>query len=100
MSLRATLLVVSLVSQCCSAPYTINWTPQAILYLKGAKGHRSTLERSSREEDVPRLVNFNQIRDELGLSSASVVLSKLRQRAAGEGGGGPDIHQDWSLKHL
>uniref|UniRef100_A0A8C7Y817 Uncharacterized protein n=1 Tax=Oryzias sinensis TaxID=183150 RepID=A0A8C7Y817_9TELE len=27
-----------------------NWTPQAILYLKGAQGHRSLLEHSSREE--------------------------------------------------
>uniref|UniRef100_A0A3B5Q3W2 Uncharacterized protein n=1 Tax=Xiphophorus maculatus TaxID=8083 RepID=A0A3B5Q3W2_XIPMA len=37
MSLKVTLLVVWLVSQCWSAPYRRNWTPQAILYLKGAR---------------------------------------------------------------
>uniref|UniRef100_A0A3Q2FPT1 Spexin hormone n=1 Tax=Cyprinodon variegatus TaxID=28743 RepID=A0A3Q2FPT1_CYPVA len=64
MSLKVTLLVVSLIAQCCSAPSRRNWTPQAILYLKGfsiltqpvkcrsfSEGHRSTLERSSREEE-------------------------------------------------
>ncbi|PWA28501.1 hypothetical protein CCH79_00016311, partial [Gambusia affinis] len=62
MSLKVPLLVVLLVSQCWSAPYRRNWTPQAILYLKGA-------------------LNFNQIDDGLGLSSASV---ELLQQAAEE----------------
>ncbi|MED6233508.1 hypothetical protein ATANTOWER_012701, partial [Ataeniobius toweri] len=55
MSLKVTLLVASLVSQCWSAPYRRNWTPQAMLYLKGAQGQRSTLERGSREEDAYRI---------------------------------------------
>ncbi|XP_043981068.1 spexin prohormone 1-like [Gambusia affinis] len=97
MSLKVPLLVVLLVSQCWSAPYRRNWTPQAILYLKGAQGHRSTLERSSREEgDALQLVNFNQIDDGLGLSSASV---ELLQQAAEEGGG-RHVYRDSSLNHL
>uniref|UniRef100_A0A3P8RWJ8 Secreted protein n=1 Tax=Amphiprion percula TaxID=161767 RepID=A0A3P8RWJ8_AMPPE len=41
MSLLVILLVVSLASQCWTAPQRRNWTPQAILYLKGAR--KSTL---------------------------------------------------------
>ncbi|XP_054895626.1 spexin prohormone 1-like [Poeciliopsis prolifica] len=96
MSLKVTFLVMSLVSQCCSSPYRRNWTPQAILYLKGAQGHRSTLERSSRDEgEASQLVNFSQINDGLGLSSASI---ELLQQAAEEGGGG-HVYRDSSWKH-
>ncbi|XP_047208753.1 spexin prohormone 1-like [Girardinichthys multiradiatus] len=99
MSLKVTLLV-ALVSQCWSAPYRRNWTPQAMLYLKGAQGQHSTLERRSREEDAYHIVNFNQISDGPGLSSVSVILLQLLQRAAEEGGGRPNNYQDWSLKNL
>uniref|UniRef100_A0A3Q1GEF6 Secreted protein n=1 Tax=Acanthochromis polyacanthus TaxID=80966 RepID=A0A3Q1GEF6_9TELE len=37
MSPLVILLVVSLASQCWTAPQRRNWTPQAILYLKGAR---------------------------------------------------------------
>ncbi|XP_038164788.1 spexin-like [Cyprinodon tularosa] len=101
MSLKVTLLVVSLISQCCSAPYRRNWTPQAILYLKGAQGQRSTLERSSREEEgAYRLVNFNEISDGTDLFPASVVQSKFLQRPAEAGEGRPEYHQDWNLKYM
>uniref|UniRef100_A0A8P4KL12 Spexin n=1 Tax=Dicentrarchus labrax TaxID=13489 RepID=A0A8P4KL12_DICLA len=40
MSLIVTLLVVTLVAQCWSAPQRRNWTPQAILYLKGARKNK------------------------------------------------------------
>ncbi|CAL9696887.1 unnamed protein product [Knipowitschia caucasica] len=41
------VLVLSLVCQCWTAPNRRNWTPQAMLYLKGAHGHRSVVERRS-----------------------------------------------------
>uniref|UniRef100_UPI0037E975F7 spexin prohormone 1-like n=1 Tax=Semicossyphus pulcher TaxID=241346 RepID=UPI0037E975F7 len=91
MSLIVTLLLVTLAAQCWSAPQRRNWTPQAILYLKGAQGHRSVLERISREEgDTLHLVTYNQSRDGLGLS----FLLELLQRAVKEGGGSPDVYPD------
>ncbi|XP_051238255.1 spexin prohormone 1-like [Dicentrarchus labrax] len=89
MSLIVTLLVVTLVAQCWSAPQRRNWTPQAILYLKGAQRHRSVLERTSRED----LVTHNQSSDGLGLSLSSILLEVL-QRAVEEGGGNPDKYSD------
>uniref|UniRef100_A0A3B4XDG4 Secreted protein n=1 Tax=Seriola lalandi dorsalis TaxID=1841481 RepID=A0A3B4XDG4_SERLL len=37
MSLIVTLFVMTLVTQCWTAPQRRNWTPQAMLYLKGAR---------------------------------------------------------------
>ncbi|XP_041852665.1 spexin prohormone 1-like [Melanotaenia boesemani] len=96
MSLKVTLIVVVLVSECWTAPQRRNWTPQAILYLKGAQGHRSVLERGSREDaDTLHLVNYNQISDGRGSSLASFLLLELLQRAVEEGGGGPDNHLNY-----
>ncbi|KAE8296107.1 Vesicle transport protein GOT1B Golgi transport 1-like protein B [Larimichthys crocea] len=66
-----------------------NWTPQAILYLKGAQGHRSALKRTSRED----LVSHNESNDGLGLSLSSIFL-ELLQRAVEEGGGNLDNYPD------
>ncbi|XP_071350721.1 spexin prohormone 1-like isoform X2 [Trachinotus anak] len=88
MSLVVTLFVVTLVAQCWTAPQRRNWTPQAMLYLKGAQGHRSVVERTSREQDDSvHLVTHNQDTDGLGLTLASSVLLELLQRAVVEGGG-------------
>ncbi|KAF0040665.1 hypothetical protein F2P81_006563 [Scophthalmus maximus] len=104
MSLIVTLFVVTLVSQCWTTPQRRNWTPQAILYLKGAQGHRSVLERASRDKDDTLhlgqvlIVQFSvsllcisaathkQSSDGLGLSWASSLLLELVQLAMEEGG--------------
>ncbi|XP_040894178.1 spexin prohormone 1-like [Toxotes jaculatrix] len=86
MALIVTLFVVTLVTQCWTAPQRRNWTPQAILYLKGAQGHRSVLERASREkDDISHLVTHPESSDGLGLSLASSVLLELLQRTVEEG---------------
>nr|XP_033490447.1 spexin-like [Epinephelus lanceolatus] len=90
MSLMVTLLMLTLVAQCWSAPQRRNWTPQAILYLKGAQGHRSVVQRTSREDgDTLHIVTHNQSSDGPGLSLSSVLL-ELLQRAVEEGGDDPD----------
>ncbi|XP_068170174.1 spexin prohormone 1-like [Antennarius striatus] len=92
MSPVVTLLVMTLVSHCWSAPHWKNWTPQAILYLKGSQGHRSVLERQSREEgDALHFVHRDQSRDGLFLSS---VLQEFVQQAVKEGAANPDIYPD------
>ncbi|XP_065813140.1 spexin prohormone 1-like [Labrus bergylta] len=95
MSLIVILLMVTLVTpQCWSAPPRRNWTPQAILYLTGAQGHRSVLERTTREEgETLHLVTFNQCRDGPGSSLSSFLLDLL-QRAVVEDGGNPDLNPD------
>ncbi|XP_022612154.1 spexin-like [Seriola dumerili] len=104
MSLIVTLFVMTLVTQCWTAPQRRNWTPQAMLYLKGAQGHRSVLERTSREEDdTVHLVTPDQSSGGLGLSLASSVLLELLQRAVVKGGGTlrnyPD-EQELNLNYL
>ncbi|KAM6937442.1 spexin prohormone 1-like [Xenentodon cancila] len=87
MSLKVILLLMSLVSQCLTAPRTRSWTPQAILYLKGAQGHRSVLERSSREEgDALHSAKYDQISDGQRSSWPSLALLELLQRAVEKGG--------------
>ncbi|XP_068578885.1 spexin prohormone 1-like [Cebidichthys violaceus] len=94
MVLIVSLLVVTLVAQCCGDPQRRNWTPQAILYLKGAQGHRSVLRRTSREEgDTIGELTHNQSSDGAGLSLSSILL-ELLQRAVEGGGGNPDKYQD------
>ncbi|XP_039988206.1 spexin prohormone 1-like [Xiphias gladius] len=95
MSLIVTLFVVTLVTQCWTAPQRRNWTPQAILYLKGAQGHRSVLERASRDEEgTLHSVTHNWSSDGLGLSLASSILLGLLQPALEEGGGTLDNYSD------
>ncbi|XP_042351807.1 spexin prohormone 1-like [Plectropomus leopardus] len=94
MSLIVTLFMVTLVAQCWSAPQRRNWTPQAILYLKGAQGHRSVVQRTSREEgDTLHIVTHSQRSDGPGLSLSSILLEHL-QRAVEEGGDISDNYPD------
>ncbi|XP_051808045.1 spexin prohormone 1-like [Acanthochromis polyacanthus] len=86
MSPLVILLVVSLASQCWTAPQRRNWTPQAILYLKGAQRHRSVLERTSRDEgDTSYLETPNRSSDGLGSPLTSLILLELLQQAVEEG---------------
>ncbi|XP_026221182.1 spexin-like [Anabas testudineus] len=93
MPLIVTVLMVTLVTQCWSA--RMNWTPQAILYLKGAQGHRSGLERTSRQDDDPsHSVTRNQHSDGQRLSLASSILLELLQQAAEADEGNPETYLD------
>ncbi|XP_029009138.2 spexin prohormone 1-like [Betta splendens] len=95
MSLTASLLVLTLLSQSWSAPQRISWTPQAILYLKGSQGHRSVLERTSREDAAAsHSVSLNQGSDGRGRSLASSILLELLQLAVDEDEGNPDDDPD------
>ncbi|KAM9754171.1 spexin prohormone 1-like [Menidia menidia] len=101
LSVSVTLLVVSLLSQGWAAPQRRHWTPQAILYLKGAQGHRSVLERSSREDgDTLHLVNYNQISDARVSSLAAFIFWELLLRAVEESGGGLDDYPDHQQLNL
>ncbi|XP_036616556.1 spexin [Trichosurus vulpecula] len=55
----ALLLVVSFISLSCCAPQRLfekrNWTPQAILYLKGTQGRQFISEESQRKDLYNRL---------------------------------------------
>ncbi|XP_034735670.1 spexin-like [Etheostoma cragini] len=94
MSLMVMLLVVTLVTQCWSASQRRNWTPQAILYLKGAQGQRAVLQRTGREEvDTLQIVTPNQSNDGPGLTLSSILL-ELLQTAVKEGGGNPDNYAE------
>ncbi|XP_047452959.1 spexin prohormone 1-like [Mugil cephalus] len=96
MSVIITLLVVSLVSECWAAPHRRNWTPQAILYLKGAQRHRSVLERTSRGEgDTFHLVTLNHSSDGPRSSLPSFILLELLQRAVVQDGDNPENYPDF-----
>ncbi|XP_062418849.1 spexin prohormone 1-like [Pungitius pungitius] len=89
-----TLLVVTLVAASWGEPQQRNWTPQAILYLKGAQGDRSVLRRTSREEgNTLHLVTHKQSIDGPG-ASLSFLLLEFLQRATEGGGGNPDYYHD------
>ncbi|XP_055015743.1 spexin prohormone 1-like [Boleophthalmus pectinirostris] len=63
------VLVLSLVCQCWTAPYRRNWTPQAMLYLKGAQRHRSVVERrSNNAAALPDVMYRESNDDELRIS--------------------------------
>ncbi|CAI5665249.1 unnamed protein product [Oreochromis niloticus] len=104
MSLLVTLLLLSLVSQCWTAPQRRKWTSQAILYLKGAQGRRSFLERGRREEENTfHSGTHKQNRDGRGSSLLLSILLELLQRAVEEDAGNPDNYLDYqevNITHL
>uniref|UniRef100_A0A665WIK2 Spexin hormone n=1 Tax=Echeneis naucrates TaxID=173247 RepID=A0A665WIK2_ECHNA len=77
MSLLITLFVVTLVTQCWTAPQRRNWTPQAMLYLKGARKSTSTAGRAFLSPPPPNVsaVTHNQSSDRL----KSFLLDLLQQ---------------------
>ncbi|XP_067446310.1 spexin prohormone 1-like [Thunnus thynnus] len=95
MALIVMMFAVTLVSHCWSAPQRRNWTPQAILYLKGAQKHHSVLERNTREEgDTLHIVTHNQSSHGPVMSLASSFLLELLQRAVEEDGDDPGFYPD------
>nr|XP_016849053.1 PREDICTED: spexin isoform X1 [Anolis carolinensis] len=86
------LLSASLICLCWSAPQAHfqrrNWTPQAMLYLKGAQGRRFISEESQRKDlyDRLQLETRSQNMSPLTLSEAAALfLSALRKAAQEEG---------------
>nr|XP_043892930.1 spexin prohormone 1-like [Solea senegalensis] len=101
MSLMVTLFVVAFFTQSWTAPQWRNWTPQAVLYLKGAQRHRSVLERANRDrDDTLHLVTHSQNGDGLGLSWASLILLELLQRRVDKGGYKLDDYPDEQAPNL
>ncbi|XP_054633809.1 spexin prohormone 1-like [Dunckerocampus dactyliophorus] len=77
MSLVCVLLVVTLVSQCCSAPQRRNWTPQAMLYLKGTQGRRRSVDK---EDTLHRATDNLQANDRLSWMSSVLSYLELIER--------------------
>ncbi|XP_042325823.1 spexin [Sceloporus undulatus] len=85
------LLSATLISLSWSAPQSHfqrrNWTPQAMLYLKGAQGRRFISEESQRKDlyDRLQLETRSQNMNPLTLSEAAALfLSSLRKAAQEE----------------
>ncbi|KAK3545010.1 hypothetical protein QTP86_032814 [Hemibagrus guttatus] len=85
------LLLSSLVSQACSAPkgrfQRRNWTPQAMLYLKGTQGRRFvSVDRNEGDVfDTLHLETQNENTENLSVSKAATVLLNFLQQAKDEG---------------
>ncbi|XP_062373484.1 spexin prohormone 1 [Sardina pilchardus] len=83
------LLVATFVSHAWSAPkgsfQRRNWTPQAMLYLKGTQGRRSVPE-DVKEKDVYDSLHFETRNiEKLSVSKAASILLNFLQRAKEEG---------------
>uniref|UniRef100_A0A8C9ZNW8 Spexin n=1 Tax=Sander lucioperca TaxID=283035 RepID=A0A8C9ZNW8_SANLU len=86
MSLIVTLLVVTLVTQCWSAPQRRNWTPQAILYLKGA---RKDLPKKFKTEELRAFELSCQIN-----RKQKIYFQIFLNLFSSSGGGNPDDYPD------
>ncbi|KAI5093942.1 spexin, partial [Silurus meridionalis] len=84
------LLLSSLVSQAYSAPKARfqrrNWTPQAMLYLKGTQGRRFvSVDRNEGDVfDTLHLETQNENTENLSVSKAATVLLNFLQQAKDE----------------
>ncbi|NWV28139.1 SPXN protein, partial [Origma solitaria] len=86
-SALALLLAASFVAFSSSAPQAHfqrrNWTPQAMLYLKGAQGRRFISDESPRKElyDRAQLETRSQNTNPLSLSEAAALFLSSLQKA-------------------
>ncbi|XP_062864789.1 spexin prohormone 1 [Trichomycterus rosablanca] len=86
----ALLLLANLVLQACSAPkgsfQRRNWTPQAMLYLKGTQGRRFvSVDRNEGDVyDSLHLETRSENTENLSVSKAATVLLKFLQQAKDE----------------
>ncbi|XP_023672580.1 spexin prohormone 1 isoform X1 [Paramormyrops kingsleyae] len=86
----ALLLVATLVSHSWSAPkdgfQRRNWTPQAMLYLKGTQGRRFISEDRNEGDvyDTVHLETRSQKAEQLSVSRAAAVLLNFLQQAKEE----------------
>uniref|UniRef100_A0A8C2MBG8 Spexin hormone n=1 Tax=Cricetulus griseus TaxID=10029 RepID=A0A8C2MBG8_CRIGR len=91
----ALLLVLSVLGNSCGAPQRLferrNWTPQAMLYLKGAQGRRFISDQSRRKElaDRPPPERRNPNLQLLTLPEAvALLLASLQKPQEGTNEGG------------
>ncbi|XP_072310173.1 spexin prohormone 1 [Eucyclogobius newberryi] len=80
------LLLATFVSHCCSAPKKFerrNWTPQAMLYLKGTQGRRFVSEDHKEGDvyDTLHLETRSQNTEKLSVDEAASILLNLLQQA-------------------
>ncbi|XP_066561719.1 spexin prohormone 1 [Amia ocellicauda] len=86
----AVLLVTTFISYSCSAPkgsfQRRNWTPQAMLYLKGAQGRRFISEDRKEGDlyDTLHLETRSQNPGSISLSDAAAMLFNLIRQAKEE----------------
>uniref|UniRef100_A0A4W4FCX5 Spexin hormone n=1 Tax=Electrophorus electricus TaxID=8005 RepID=A0A4W4FCX5_ELEEL len=94
----ALLILATFVSYACSAPQGSfqrrNWTPQAMLYLKGTQGRRFVSEDRNEGDvfDTLQLETRSQNTEDLSMSKAATVLLQFLQQVKDEG-----IWEDRSL---
>ncbi|KAI4905688.1 hypothetical protein NFI96_012259 [Prochilodus magdalenae] len=87
----ALLLLATFVSYACSAPKGTlqrrNWTPQAMLYLKGTQGRRFVSEDRNEGDvyDSLHLETRSQNTENLSVSKAATVLLNFLQQVKEEG---------------
>uniref|UniRef100_A0A8C2HME3 Spexin hormone n=1 Tax=Cyprinus carpio TaxID=7962 RepID=A0A8C2HME3_CYPCA len=87
----ALLLLATFVSHSWSAPMGSfqrrNWTPQAMLYLKGTQGRRFVSEDRNEGDlyDTIRLESRSQNTENLSISKAAAFLLNVLQQARDEG---------------
>ncbi|XP_063074069.1 spexin prohormone 1 [Engraulis encrasicolus] len=85
------LLIATFVSHTWSAPkgsfQRRNWTPQAMLYLKGTQGRRFVQDELKEGEvyDTLNLETRSQNMEKLSVSKAAAILLRFLQRAKDEG---------------
>ncbi|XP_056132661.1 spexin prohormone 1 [Lampris incognitus] len=90
------LLLVSFVSHSWSAPKGTfqrrNWTPQAMLYLKGTQGRRFISEDRKEGDvyDTLQLETRSQNTEKLSVNQAATVLLNFLQQAREEADENPD----------
>ncbi|XP_072529551.1 spexin prohormone 1 [Salminus brasiliensis] len=87
----ALLLLATFVSYACSAPKAAfqrrNWTPQAMLYLKGTQGRRFVSEDRNEGDvyDSLHLETRSQNTENLSVSKAATVLLNFLQQVKEDG---------------
>uniref|UniRef100_A0A4W4FAK9 Spexin hormone n=1 Tax=Electrophorus electricus TaxID=8005 RepID=A0A4W4FAK9_ELEEL len=87
----ALLILATFVSYACSAPQGSfqrrNWTPQAMLYLKGTQGRRFVSEDRNEGDvfDTLQLETRSQNTEDLSMSKAATVLLQFLQQVKDEG---------------
>ncbi|XP_076023575.1 spexin prohormone 1 [Genypterus blacodes] len=90
------LLLATFVSQSWSAPKSSfqrrNWTPQAMLYLKGTQGRRFVSEDQKEGEvyDTLHLETRSQNTEKLRVNQAATILLDFLQQARDRGDETPD----------
>ncbi|KAG7277626.1 LOW QUALITY PROTEIN: hypothetical protein CRUP_025311 [Coryphaenoides rupestris] len=97
--LLTVLLLATLVSQSWAAPKSSfqrrNWTPQAMLYLKGTQSRSETPEKQSVNEAANMLLNFlQQVKNEANENAEQLYFQDLPMGRGGPPAAGGSASQD------